>query len=109
MRLVNNEITIAVNKETYQPEIHLTVAVPVSPLYEDAKRLRVEVLHQRIGKQFIELLPFSEIQLRYLSSVKEEQMDIEHFRKLAQKANAVLDAMLEAAEARKKGWESKSD
>lgn len=66
MRLVNNEVSIVLNEETFQPEIHLTVAVPVGPLCEDGKRLQVEVFYQRIGEQFVKLLPLSKAQLESL-------------------------------------------
>lgn len=63
MRLANKEIIFALNKETFQPEIHLTVAVPLGPLAEDGKRESDDDFYRRIGKQLVELLPLTKSQL----------------------------------------------
>lgn len=62
MRLANKKITLVVNEE-FQQEIHMTIAIPVSPLTEVRERESYDAFYRRIGKQLVELLPLTKSQL----------------------------------------------
>ncbi len=54
MELISKQM--AMNDQTFTPELHVTVSVPIELLQDNVAQSGVEAAYADIGRQFIELL-----------------------------------------------------
>lgn len=54
MKLITKQM--AMNDQTFAPELHITVSVPVELLQDKVAQHGIETVYADIGRQFIELL-----------------------------------------------------